>query len=431
LGISFLVLLMATFRGDDAPRVDRLALFLLLLGVAGALGYAFLIKVVKYNPNPRRVEIARFLTKDNMIYLGDFVPGLYDLDYITRIDTDNKDEDIEEEWLAFYQYDVHGKPEVEKVPERYQGPFGAAIYDYRDCRPPAILSFELVPVSYDYLGENEVNAVVENIISYPDPLSAGRDYPEVIVAGKTRGVVTDLNIFRKVGVELDCRQWREWRQTHPGEVFPNPTRYENIGSFRGSYQVKRAKSSVTVIDRAGFERSQFVVRRLYTPNSQTGSYFDLPDQVLLDPIEYTLDFGPGQPDEVSQVYYPEKAVLAFYRALGKDEESLNRAKSYLSEDAKARYDINTHQFGLDMSREKVARVLVLEIRYHPDVQKEQAHEERTVAVQVVGVDKDGNWRDNNNPPRLVTWRIIGVNKAGAIPYGCEWKLDEIVSVASP
>ena len=414
LGVIWLAFLFLTFRPPNTPRLARLFFFLVWLGATATLGYCFLIKVYKFNPDPIRVEMARKLTKDRMIYLGDVVPGSYDLDYIHRIDTDHEDEDIKEEWMAFYRYDVRTDPEK----GTYQGPFGAAIYDYDDCRPPAILSFELVPASYDYLAEDDIDVAVEDIVSYSDPLSGSRDRSEVIVAGKTRGVVTDLNIFRKVGVELDCFQRQQWLAAHPGEAFPVPLRYENIGSFRGSYRVERNGSTVTVVDRAGFERSQFTLRRQY--RHQNGSYFRPGTQVLLDPVEYSLAFGPGQPDEVSQVYYPEKAVLAFYLNLTKDEKQLERAKGYLSPDAQALYNIETDPFGLAMPREELARVLVWQIRYEPDIEAEQLHRDRQVTVTVVGVDKDG-YIDYAHPCR-VTWAIVGKENSNALPYGCEWRL---------
>lgn len=426
LGIGFLALLFLTFRSPDAPKLDRLLYFLLLLAVAGAMGYFFLINVLHYNPNPAKVRLSQVLTEHKLIDLGEIVPGVFDhLDYVHRVDTDGEPEESKEEWLVFYQYDVQLSEQGVA-----RGPYGAAIYDHDDCRPPAIQSFELVPASYDYLGEDWTYIYdVANIIPYADPISRGLDRLEVIIAGSSRGVVTDLNIFRKVGVTPSCMERQAWARDHDGQPFRDEwqLRYANVGSFRGSYKVSLAGSTVTVLDRGGFERSQFTVRRQYTPVD--GFYFRPGTQVLLDPVEYSLGFGPGQPDEISQVYYPEKAVLAFYLALGKDKERLERAESYLSEVAKARYDIESDQFGVAMPRGDLARVLVWEIRYDPDIAAEQAHEPRTVTLKVVGVDKDGNWHEH--PARLVTWRIVGVDKPGALPYGCEWRLDEILSAAAP
>lgn len=422
LGLVWVVLLILTFRAPGAPRVTRLILFQFLLLVSLILGYIFLVVVFEFNPNPIRVRIARLMTFDRMIYLEDFVPGLYDLSYIKRLDTDGADERIPEEWVARYQYDV-STPEG-GAPE---GPFGAAIYDYDECRPPAILSYELVPVSYDYLAQDALDIQSGNIIRYADPVSSGQDRLEVIANGKTRGIVTDLNIFRKTGVDLDCFQMQQWRATHPGEAFPNPYRYENIGSFRGNYRVDRNNDTVTVIDRSPFERSQITIRRQYRP--LRGSYFEPGTQVLLPPVESTLAFGPGEPDQVSQVYYPEKTVLAFYQNLTKDKAQLEKANGYLSSDAQAIFEIKTDSFGLAMPRSDLARVLVLQIRYVPDIQAEQLHQEREVTVDVVGVDTDGRIDWDN--ACQVTWGIIGAPKAGALPYNCEWQLDWYQSTCAP
>jgi hypothetical protein len=421
LGVAWVFFFYWIMR-PPAPRLGQLIAFVLLLGVSAVLAYIFYIRVLDRNPNPIKVYLARFLTEDKMIYLEDFVPGLYDLDDIKRIDTDNAAEEIKEEWVGFYRYDVN-TTEAGAV----LGPWGGAVYDYGSCRPPAIHSYELVPVSYDYLGQDNVGVVVENIISWADPVSGGEDRPEVIVNGITRGMVTDLNVFRKTGVALDCLRLQQWRSAHPGEDFPNPFRYANIGTFRGNYGVQRQGSTVTTVDRAPFERSQITIRRQYRP--QGGSYYRSGTQILLDPVEYGLTFAQGLPDEVTQVYYPEKAVLAFYSNLTQDQQQLQEAKGYLSSDAQAIFDIQTDYFGLAMPRDELARVLVLEIRYDPDVEAEQLHLERQVTVTVVGVDKAGNidW----DRPCQVTWGVIGVERLGALPYNCEWRLDWYQSTCAP
>jgi hypothetical protein len=443
LVIAWVFLLFWTFR-PPMPGLGRLIAFLFLLGVSAMLGYLFYTEVLNRNPNPAKVAVASALTSDKMINLIDIVPGLYDLDYIHRIDTDWENEGVDEEdlaarreWVALYQYDVKSS---DWGPV---GPFGGAIYDHDDCRPPAILSYELVPVSYDYLAEQSIfftkeddprsDIQVANIVEYRDPLSMRngdpQDRPEVIIFGRARGARTDLNIFRKVGVELTCIDRQQWQAAHPGEAFPNPLRYQNIGSFRGSHLVALSGSTVTVFDRAGFERSQLVVRRQYRP--ENGSYFVPGTQVLLDPVEYSIVFAV-EPDKVTEVYYPEKAVLAFYRNLGKDEADLQEAKGYLSDEAQRIYDMQSNPFGLSMApesvaraRENLARVLVWEIQYVPDVNAEQLHQDRRVTVTVVGVNEQGQI-DYDHPCR-VTWTVIGVPKPGAIPFGCEWRLQDYVS----
>lgn len=426
LTVAFLVLFYFVVRPPNAP-LYKYFIFVLWLIDGVVLAFMFAILIFKYNPNPLRLRIAHALTYDKLIDLTQIVPGLYDINYIRRMDTDG---DEQQEWLAFYQYDVKTVGQGKKATRL--GPYGAAIYDPNRCRPPAIPSYELAPVSYDYLGQDQANATVEKMIAYNDPLSGGLDRPEVLITGLTGYIVTDLNIFRKTGTEPDCLQIQSWLDTNPGQTFPYDewVSYANIGSFRGNYQVRRNGPTVTVVDRAGFERSQFTTEKSYRPLN--GSYFKSGTQTLLDPVEVTLAFGPGQPDTISQVYYPEKAVLAFYKALTRDAADLERAKGYLSDGAQQAYNIKTDSFGLSTAstsvaraRDNLARVLVWEIKYEPDIEGERLHSERQVTAIVVGVDKDGNI--DYDHPCQVTWRIIGVPNPNALPYGCEWRLDGYLS----
>jgi hypothetical protein len=94
--------------------------------------------------------------------------------------------------------------------------------------------------------------------------------------------------------------------------------------------------------------------------------------------------------------------------------------------------MEANPFGLSMApdsvaraRDKLARVLVWEIQYVPDVNAEQLHQDRQVTVTVVGVNEQGQI-DYEHPCR-VTWTVIGVPKQGAIPFGCEWRLQDYVS----
>jgi len=438
--VACFALFVLTFRAPSAPKISRLLFFLAWLGVTAALAFTFMVKVLQYNPNPDKVRLADRLVDGKFINLVALAPGVFDLKNINRIDTDwaeegksEKDSEARNEWLAFYRYDIVGTES--KVPS---GPFGGAIYDSDNCRPPAVQSFELVPVNYDYLGEDDVSVTVENIIAYPDPRSAESgappDYPEVVVNGYARSVVTDLNIFRRTGVQVSCPERRQWAATHAGQPVPQSLRYEAVGSFRATYVISRDEATITVIDRAGFERSQFTTRKVYRPLD--GSYFKAGTQTLLDPVEYSLGFGPGQPDVPLAAYYPEKAVLAFYLALGKDKKELETAKAFLSVNAQKRYDIKSDAFGLSSeststarARDRLARVLVWEIRYVPDAAAEQLHQDRQVGVKVVGVGTDG--RIDGTHVCDVTWNVVGVPGQPAAPYGYEWRLDSYQSTCSP
>jgi hypothetical protein len=422
-------LLFLTFRPPGTPRLTRLFFFLLLVGVSALLGFMFLVNVLDYDPVPDQWDLANWLTEGKMIDLRDIAPGVYHPNYINRLDTDTADGNGDpDEWLVFYQYDVVGANT-----EKPRGPFGAAIYEPDHCRPPAILSYELVPMHYDYLGQDSVNVTVENIIPYADPLSLDQmameiDRPEVIITGKTGRVTTDLNIFRKVGTYPDCLEVQDWRRENPGLACPYPRRvvFQNIGSFRGSYQVKLNGAKVTVSDRAGFERSQIVVKRVYTPK-QYGNYFLYDDRgVVVEPIQLAepdqvgLDFGPGQPDEIQQVYYPEKTVLAFFLDLGNNPDD---SMSLVCGGGKGKSQYYPEDFGLTVPLKDLKRVAVCELGYVPNAQAEQLHEDRIVRARVEEVTgtEDNTCKENL---RSLECTVSAAPNPKALPYGCEWCLLE-------
>jgi len=432
LGILWFVFLILTFRSPGSPQISRLLFFLVWFTLSITLGFVVATRVLDWDPVPTKWAIAHQLTDDKIIDLTEIAPGVSHPEYIVRVDTDEtyKDKDPDE-WFTFYRYDVVGADKEEPT-----GPLGAAIYDPDRCRPPAILSYELVPVSYDYLGQDDAEVVVDNIVVYDDPQSGGLDRPEVVVYGETRGVTTDLNIFRKVGTYPDCFEIQSLRQANPNLSMPYAERlnYDNLGSFRGTYRVKLDGNTVTVWDRGGFERSQLTVKRVYKP--QNGSYFGPGTKVLLDPVASSVDFGPGQPDDIPTAYYPEKAVLAFYSRLGKDKEDLQVAESFLSPYALQIYDIRDDPFGLSTESSSIAQARddlvgasVLEIRYQPDIMAEQLHKDRDITVTVVGVNKKG--QIDYDHPCLVTWTVVGIDNPQALPYGCEWRLESYWTTCVP
>jgi hypothetical protein len=238
-------------------------------------------------------------------------------------------------------------------------------------------------------------------------------------------VVTDLNIFRKVGSDWGCVPRREvWITPTPGQVVTTAYTYQNIGSFRGTDQVRRDGSRVTVLDRAGWERSQIVAQRVYKP--ENGSYFRQDDPTkLLEPVAVGLAFGTGQPDNTRQVYYPEKTVLAFFVNLGPDTE---RAMTNVCGDAKGRPKYYPEDFGLTVPARQLEQVVVCELAYVPNVQAEQNHETQTVTVQ----GGRGHQRRISHLSRShrAPLHRRGSPNPDALPYGCEWCLQECVAVRS-
>jgi hypothetical protein len=439
LAVAFMVLFVLIFR-PPAPRIDKLLYFLLLLGVGAILIYYFAVRVLEYDPDPDRLRIARSITDNKIVDFTQFVRGLpEDLDLIKRIDVDEVDEEEKDEWLIFYRYD-----EVLKGQGKVVGPFGAAIYDVDTCRAPAILSYELAPENYDYLSldlpritddPKTSDVVVSNIIEYKEPYGSeclrqgeGPDRQELIVFGRTNGVRTDLNMFRKTGQDLTCIERQQWEDFYGSKDYPCPLTYENIGSWRGNYGVALNGKTVITYDRAPFERSVLVVKRAYEPDPNTGSYFKATEEaaaakVLRDPVEVGIEFGPGIPEDTQQVYYPEKTVLAFFLQLGSD---VDEAMENVCEVKGSRPRYDPAGFGLTLSERQLKKVTVCEIRYNPDIVSERNHRPQTVDVRVVEVPKNGS--GNCNDARLLSCTVIAEEDPRAQPYGCQWCLSGCVAV---
>jgi hypothetical protein len=358
-------------------------------------GIWLIVRLTHSDIDPFYLRVAGWLTKDRIIDLQEVAPGVQTIRHVFRLDTDG---DGVEEWLVLYRYDATtGGTDAIR-----HGPYGAAVYDVDRCRPPAIVTYELRPLNYDYVAEN-LSIWWGGAPKVQDVNNDGRD--ELVLQ-----IGNNLSIFRWFDDTQDCR-------------IPEPGMqgYELLGSFRGSGNVRlKANGRVEVFDRGFFERSQMAVKSVYRPRPDTGSYLGPNGQGLGAPVEVGIDFAFGLPVTSTQLYYPEKAVLAFYLNLGQDD---GEAKSYLCSDARSDYPIKDHQFGIALPREEMARVLVKEIVYTPNTEAERLHDPGQplfVTIAVVGVDSGG--RADEGRLRRVRVGVVGVAKEGALPYNCEWCL---------
>lgn len=333
--------------------------------------------------------VAQYLVGGKAIFFEKILPEEAEV-YSQRLDTDH---DGTDEWVVFYRYDIGTS----------RSPVGGAVYDVSDCRPPAILSYELRPFDYDYLAEGSAQAEMADVDE------DGKE--ELIIRGKTGDLVTDLAIFRWFDYHTGCEQ-----------PPPGARGYELVGSFRGPGGVSLSGAQVVVKDRDGFERSQFAIKKVY--KLQNGAYL-LPDRsALLPPVETGIDFTFGQPTTVTESYYPEKAVLAFYLTLGKhNENEAQDIKALTTENAYSLYRYKDPTLGIPLDNRDLDHVLVKEIAYYPDVAQERVHADRTVTVTVVGLDVNSTPLDG---PHTVNWVVKGVEKQSALPYGCEWRLDYVM-----
>ncbi|MDY7039527.1 MAG: hypothetical protein SVX38_01540 [Chloroflexota bacterium] len=250
---------------------------------------------------------------------------------VERLDADN---DGHLEWVLFYQYDV-----IEGQTRRQFSPIAAVVYN-ADAptgrkEPPVIQPYPLHPPDEDYLGENQCEIRMADVIAKNDGLEL------VVESIDANGLITDASIFT----------WRGDEEAGAGS--PG---YKCLGFFRTRGQVEVSSDRVVVRERTD-ERSQLAVRQVYQPKD--GSYLDVNDRVLA-PIESSVEFAFGKPKDVLNSPYPEKIVLAFYQDINTDA-----ALDYLSADGRERLIRGELDLGAPWSRSRIAKTLVRELRYIP------------------------------------------------------------------
>jgi hypothetical protein len=308
------------------------------------------------------------------------------------------DGDGKEEWIVFYKFDL-----VEGATGRKFSPIGAAVYNDDHGDPPVIFPYKLNPPDRVYLGEQNCVAEVRDLITTNQGL-------ELLVSNfAEEDLVVDLSVFH-------------WYDHDQDDLSKNPAEgrqgYECLGFFRGSGGITFAGSKVIVKQRTE-ERSQLSVKNVY--QDKESSYFRPGGKELWPPVETSIEFTFGVPEDVAQSPYPEKVVLAFYLALGQNDPL---AQTYLSEASGLKDVVGSDSFGTAASGDQIQKVLVKRIVYVPDREKEEKHEPVQVTVSVASVTSEGE-----DPPRGVTWEVIweppreGVAKPG-------WKLHRIITPTS-
>ncbi len=308
------------------------------------------------------------------------------------------DGDGKDEWIVFYRFDL-----VEGATGRQFSPIGAAVYNEDHGDPPVVFPYELHPPDRTYLGEQNCVAEVRDLIT----TNAGL---ELLVRNfAEEDLVVDLGVFH-------------WYDHDQDDLSKNPSDeqqgYECLGFFHGSGGITFAESKVIVKERTE-ERSQLSVKKVY--DVREGSYFQPGGKELRPPVETSIEFTFGVPENVAQSPYPEKVVLAFYLALGQNNPL---AQTYLSEASGLKDLVGSDSFGTAASGDQIQKVLVKRIVYMPDREKEEKHEPIQITVSVASVTSAGE-----DPPRDVTWEVVwelpreGVAKPG-------WKLHRIVTPSS-
>lgn len=266
------------------------------------------------------------LTQDvTVIDLYEYPPQGAQVANIQRLNTDV---DEHEEWVVTYQYDMAAR----------NNPVSCVIYDAEGDGLYLFYPHALRTPAGDFLGEGSVNVSLADMLS--DPGGASQARSEIIVSSGTT-----LSIFRVLEVA----------QSAPPD-YANP--YHCEGFFKGTLKVQVDGNRVSVWDRAGNDRSQLALRRVYLPNN--GSYFRPGTTELVAPAEASITFAYGMPDDIQNTPYPEKLVLAFYDNL--DEGGVS---GYLTAQAQTRFNAGQLEYGSPWRGASLQRVLVQEISYVP------------------------------------------------------------------
>jgi hypothetical protein len=305
------------------------------------------------------------------------------------------DGDVKEEWIVFYKFDL-----VEGATGRKFSPIGAAVYNDDHGDPPVVFPYELHPPDRVYLGEQNCIAELGDLI----PARVGQEL--LVRCFAEEDLVVDLSVFH-------------WYDDDREDLSKNPSKerqgYECLGFFHGSGGVTFAGSRVTVKERTE-ERSQLSRKSVY--DVREGSYFQPGGRELWPPVETSVEFAFGVPEDVAQSPYPEKVVLAFYLALGQNNPL---AQTYLSEAGGLKNVVGSDSFGTAASGDQIQKVLVKRMIYTPNREREEKHETVFITVSVASVTSS-----DEDPPRDVTWEVIweppreGVANPG-------WKLHRMIT----
>jgi len=386
LAAIFTLAVMAAFPDVRTTILQMLmGTFLLLLAVT--LVGLLLIAITGFDPRPWIRKAAVLQTGHRVVDFFTLLPERYKVQNVEYKDTDGDDE---EEWVVFYQFDlVDGRT-----------PYAAVIYDFDRGDPPVLFPYKLLPPDRDYLSEAAYLGEAAIRLEFKDIVELGEVEPigELFIFGNAGGIDTDLTIFRHVPNSLPWEFPRD-----------EPRRYQVIGTFRGDGGVtfNPNRKTVTVRNRAGYDRSQLAVETEYALDEARGSYMSTTDPEQPGaPISSKVIFAFGMPPDILDTPYPEKVVLGFYEMLAKKQPAI-KPSEFLTGQALIEYDRNNLAYFGFTGAGDVTSVKITELSYAPDV------EELDPSITVLGKD-----------PRFLTVRVAFEARAGATvtrtPEPIEW-----------
>lgn len=445
LRIAFLVSLVLTiffynlqFGSAIGPAwlLETFKRVLVLVGMA-ATGALFIILLFRIDPMPFIRLNAYYSGLEQLVNFDNALPNNLAKNLavakVERLDTDG---DGFKEWLVFYQFDKRAK----------SSPVQAAVYDNDRGNPPVIFPYALRAPDRNYLSEESIDISVS-----VEPVAKDTNGPqnsdanEIVIAGKN-----ELTIFRlRMPLEQQSGEW-----DFPRDV---PSRYEAIGFFRGSGNVKFDKSTKQVIvnDRNGYERSQLAIRSVYALQTDPATGFETyldPIQSLGDtnpatlaaPIISTIDFFPTPPDDVINTPFPEKIVLAFYTSTcaGPNNTLCNsynatwETQKFLTGDALAAAQTNNAGFFGLPSLTGNENISVSQLRYYPQLETDPDRLESGAGRDVVTGEQAQEglveiaFTVNGSALQNLRYNI----KLVGTPEGAQWKilsLAPLETLASP
>jgi len=326
----------AEFPGLIRGCLVNMVLFWIMFSLVLVGGGVILIRWQKWDWRAWPVRVAALVANERILIWDEVFrqgqsAGRFDVVKKMRLDTDG---DGEEEWLMFYRYDKAGGSAL-----------AAVIYDVRGL-PPVIYPYPLRQPDRDYLAESyNIKAAMKEAIKE----NLG---DELVIQDGNRQVT----IFRWVD-ELSPEE-----QPHEGPQ----QGYQCLGYFRGSEKayVDPDTGWAVTLDRAAYERSQFVIRRAYKPKN--GTYME--GNRLLPPEEISIDF-PGEqvPSDILETPYPEKIVLAFYKTFYQNTYAEAQSHKYLTDEAVKRFKLGDYTCpGAPIPH----RILVKSISYQPSLENQ-------------------------------------------------------------
>jgi hypothetical protein len=192
------------------------------------------------------------------------------------------DGDNKNEWIVFYKFDL-----VEGLTGREFSPIGAAVYNDDHGDPPVVFPYELHPPDRVYLGEKHCEAEIRDLITTNEGLEL------LVGCYAEEDLMVDLSVFH-------------WYDQDRDDLSKNPSEerqgYECLGFFQGSGGVTLDGSRVVVRERTE-ERSQLSIKNIYDVREH--SYFQAGGRELCPPVEESVEFTFGVPEDVAQSPYPE------------------------------------------------------------------------------------------------------------------------------